>query len=43
MGWGLLKNGDLLIAAEAHGFDVLLTGDKNLSYQQNLAGRRLAS
>ena len=42
MGWGLLKNGDLLIAAEAHGFDVLLTGDKNLSYQQNLVGRRLA-
>ena len=42
MGWGLLKNGDLLIAAEAHGFDVLLTGDKNLSYQQNLTGRRLA-
>ena len=42
MGWGLLKNGELLDAAETHGFDVLLTGDKNLSYQQNLAGRRLA-
>lgn len=42
MGWGLLKNGELLSAAEAEGFDVFLTGDKNLSYQQNLEGRRLA-
>ncbi len=42
MGWGLLKNGELLTAAEAEGFDVFLTGDKNLSYQQNLDGRKLA-
>ncbi len=42
MGWGLLKNGELLAAAEAEGFDVFLTGDKNLSYQQNLEGRTLA-
>ena len=37
-----LKNGDLLIAAEGAGFDLLLTPDKNMRYQQNLAGRRIA-
>jgi predicted nuclease of predicted toxin-antitoxin system len=42
MGWAGLKNGELLRAAEADGFDVFLTGDKNLAYQQNLAGRRMA-
>jgi hypothetical protein len=42
LGWGTLQNGALIAAAEAHGFDVLLTTDKNLKYQQNLAGRRLA-
>lgn len=42
MGWAGLKNGELLRAAEEHGIDVLLTGDGTLSYEQNLAGRRLA-
>lgn len=37
-----LENGELLKAAEAAGFDVLLTSDQNIPYQQNLAGRRLA-
>jgi hypothetical protein len=32
MGWAELSNGDLLAAAEANGFDVMVTGDKNLSY-----------
>jgi predicted nuclease of predicted toxin-antitoxin system len=41
MGWGELDNGELLAAAEAE-FDVLVTTDKNLRHQQNLAGRRLA-
>jgi len=41
-GWDTLSNGDLLNAAEAAGFDVLLTNDKNLPFQQNLKGRRLA-
>jgi hypothetical protein len=41
-GWDALKNGELLTAAEAAGFDVLLTTDKNLRYQQNLAGRKIA-
>jgi hypothetical protein len=41
MGWASLENGDLLNAAEA-AFDVLITTDQNLRYQQNLSGRRLA-
>jgi predicted nuclease of predicted toxin-antitoxin system len=41
-GWEELKNGELLDIAEAAGFEVLVTTDKNLSYQQNLTGRRLA-
>ncbi len=32
----------ILFAADAAGFDLLLTTDKNLSYQQNLAGRKIA-
>ena len=42
LGWGTLQNGALIAAAESSGFDVLLTTDKNLKYQQNLAGRRVA-
>ena len=38
-GWGTLRNGDLLTAAEEAGFDLFLTTDKNIRYQQNLAGR----
>ena len=40
-GWATLSNGDLLVAAEKT-FDVFITTDRNLRYQQNLAGRRLA-
>jgi len=39
-GWGGYKNGDLLRLAEGR-FDVFLTADKNLRYQQNLTGRTL--
>lgn len=35
-GWDKLKNGELLKAAEDAGFDVLVTPDKNIRYQQNL-------
>jgi hypothetical protein len=42
MGWAGLKNGELLRTAEDNGFDVLLTGDGTLNYEQNLTGRRLA-
>ncbi|HEV7902697.1 MAG TPA: DUF5615 family PIN-like protein [Pyrinomonadaceae bacterium] len=41
MGWSGLKNGALLAAAEGQ-FDVFVTTDKNLRYQQNLQGRKLA-
>lgn len=41
MGWAQLSNGELLNAAE-EAFDVLITTDQNLRYQQNLSGRRLA-
>jgi len=40
--WHTLSNGDLLTAAETAGFDVLLTTDKNLRYQQHLTGRTIA-
>jgi hypothetical protein len=36
LGWDRLTNGELLDAAEANGFDLLLTTDKNIRYQQNL-------
>ena len=41
-GWDLLKNGELLDAAEAAGFELLLTTDKNIRFQQNLAKRKIA-
>jgi predicted nuclease of predicted toxin-antitoxin system len=41
LGWSDLKNGELLSAAEAK-FDVFITTDQNLRYQQNLSGRNLA-
>ncbi len=40
--WHRLRNGDLLKAAEEAGFDLILTTDKNLRYQQNLTNRRIA-
>jgi hypothetical protein len=42
MGWDKLKNGELLAAAEQAGFDLFLTTDKNMQYQQNLAARAIA-
>jgi len=41
-GWSTLANGDLLRAAEAAGFDVLLTTDKNLVFQQSLKDLKIA-
>ena len=40
-GWSGKKNGELLSLAETD-FDVLVTVDTNLRYQQNLSGRRIA-
>jgi len=41
-GWDKLENGVLLNAAEEAGFDILLTTDRNMRYQQNLADRKIA-
>ena len=40
-GWSGLRNGDLLDRAEAAGFDLLITTDQHLRYEQELSGRRL--
>jgi hypothetical protein len=40
LGWSTLSNGELLARAEAAGFEVLVTTDQNLKYQQNLPRRR---
>lgn len=42
LGWGRLGNGDLLNHAERAGFEVLVTTDRNLKYQQNLTGRKIS-
>lgn len=41
-GWDTLRNGELLDAAEAAGFDVFVTTDRNIRYQQDLTDRRIA-
>jgi hypothetical protein len=40
-GWDKLSNGDLLAEAERAGFELLLTADNNMRYQQNLSGRKI--
>ncbi len=40
--WAQIDNGRLLRATEDAGFEVMVTADKNLTYQQNLSGRKLA-
>jgi hypothetical protein len=41
MGWATKKNGELLSLAEAE-FDVFITVDRNLSFQQNLPSFNIA-
>ncbi len=41
-GWDRLANGDLVAEAEGAGFQVLVTTDKNMRYQQNLTDRKIA-
>jgi hypothetical protein len=41
-GWSKLRNGELLDAAEAEGFELLVTTDSNLKHHQNLGARRIA-
>jgi hypothetical protein len=42
LGWASLENGALLAQAASAGFNVLVTTDQNLKYQQNLASRKIA-
>ena len=42
LGWDRLQNGELLTAAEQAGYELLLTTDKNLRYQQNLKDRMIS-
>jgi predicted nuclease of predicted toxin-antitoxin system len=42
LGWGGLKNGELLKAAQEAGFEVFVTGDRSLEHQQSMVGRQIA-
>lgn len=42
LGWATLQNGALIAAAEDAGFEVFVTTDKNLKYQQNLEARSIS-
>ena len=42
MGWAGLTNGDLLYEAERNGYEIFLSADQSIRYQQNLTGRRIA-
>jgi predicted nuclease of predicted toxin-antitoxin system len=41
-GWSQLQNGELLAVSEQEGYDLLVSTDQNLKYQQTLSGRQLA-
>ena len=41
-GWSILQNGELLDQAEREGYQLLVTTDQNMQYQQNLTGRQIA-
>ncbi|WP_434685845.1 hypothetical protein [Pseudanabaena minima] len=41
-GWSNLSNGDLLKSAEDKGYQIFVTTDRNLRYQQNLSDRQIA-
>jgi predicted nuclease of predicted toxin-antitoxin system len=40
-GWGGIENGELLRLAEGE-YDLFITSDQNVRYQQNLTGRKIA-
>ena len=41
-GWDQLENGELIQKAEEEGYEVIVTMDQSMQYQQNLTGRRIA-
>ena len=42
LGWAGLKNGEILKVAEEAGFDVFITGDKTMEYEQDMRNRKIA-
>ena len=42
VGWELLENGELIRRAEEEGYQVIVTTDQSMRYQQNLTGRNIA-
>ena len=42
LGWATLTNGELLDRAEQDGYEILVTTDRNMQYQQNLSRRRIS-
>ena len=42
MGWDRIGNGERLTIAEAAGFEIVITADQNIRYQQSLSGRHLS-
>ena len=42
LGWSTVTNGELISLAEQEGYELLITTDTNLRYQQNLSGRNIA-
>ena len=42
MGWAGITNGRLLDLAEENGFEIMVTSDTNIRFQNRLAGRRIA-
>ncbi len=41
-GWARIRNGNLLENAERDGYEILITADQSMRYQQNMAGRQVA-
>ncbi|MDE2940314.1 MAG: hypothetical protein OXR67_15570 [Chloroflexota bacterium] len=41
-GWARIRNGDLLDNAERGGYEILITADQSMRYQQNMAHRQIA-
>lgn len=41
-GWNLLENGELIRRAEEEGYEVMVTTDQKMRFQQNLAHAKLA-
>ena len=41
-GWAEFRNGDLLDYAETDGYEIVITGDQNMRYQQNIGRRQIA-